>query len=364
MRYYILFFIICIIYLYFNNTHNILVYRDLKYYRFDGLKSPHKQSKDIIEPFNTIFQNNNIRMGNSYKDSNIIFFKLLTDYIFLFDTLYNIKHPLFIYGIKSIDLLSSKSTLYSVLSKNQSLVYKYTPITYILEDENNYNELLDDFDKSKLYILKKNIQRQKGCTITNNLEYLKNSKEQGYVVAQELLQNPFTVNGHKINLRQYLILIIKKDVKSFLYNDGFMYYTPKKFKKGSIDKDRHITTGYIDREIYKQNPLTVKDFYKSLGNKQSTILKNNLIKLFNFVIKSYKPHLLHYDSNHHVNFMILGCDVAVDNSLGCKLMEINKGPDLSYKDKKDKQVKFNLIKNTLHEINLINSPHNNFIHLN
>ena len=62
--------------------------------------------------------------------------------------------------------------------------------------------------------------------------------------------------------------------------------------------------------------------------------------------------------------MILGCDVAVNKNLECKIMEINKGPDLTYKDERDKTVKYNLVKDTLDIIGLINNPNNNFIDLN
>ena len=44
-------------------------------------------------------------------------------------------------------------------------------------------------------------------------------------------------------------------------------------------------------------------------------------------------------------------------------MEINKGPDLGYKDDRDKAVKFALMQNTLHTAGVINAPHSNFIQL-
>jgi hypothetical protein len=143
-----------------------------------------------------------------------------------------------------------------------------------------------------------------------------------------------------------------------------MYYTPKKFVKDSIDKDRHITSGYIDRSIYDKNPLTVKNLYNFLGIEKATKLKRNIAEMFKYVASSYEPVLLKNDSNKHLNFAIMGCDVAVDDKLGCKIMEINKGPDLSYKDEKDKAVKMQLIKDTMHKIGLIHSPNNNFIDLN
>ena len=45
--------------------------------------------------------------------------------------------------------------------------------------------------------------------------------------------------------------------------------------------------------------------------------------------------------------MLLGCDVAPDQYLNVKLMEINKGPDLSPKDQRDKELKYEMISETL-----------------
>lgn len=361
MRFYILILILLSIYVYLSyiTPRNS---RSLYYYRFDKNVSVTKPSSELIEPFETLFKTNRIKKSKSYRNANVIFFHLLTDYIFMFPKIISLKQPVCVYGLRSVDILANKALLYTTLfSADKRLSKRFTPVTYVLENPNQYERLLNDFDESKLYILKKNIQRQRGCTITNNYDYLKDSLEKEYVVAQELLQNPLLVSGHKINLRQYLVIIVKKNVKCLLYDDGFIYYTPKPFRKNSIDKDRHITTGYIDRRIYEENPLTVKQLYEHLGHIKTKTLKRNLVELFGFVAASYKHLLLKHDANHHTNFIILGCDVAVDNRLDCKIMEINKGPDLSYKDVRDKRIKYNLVKNTLGAVGLIPSSSNNFI---
>jgi len=274
------------------------------------------------------------------------------------------ESPKYIYSLRSIDILANKALLPKVLSENKYLLNRFTPKTYVLSDKDDVQKLEANFDQDKLYILKKNVQRQKGCTITNNLNYIKTWNKNDYVVCQELLMNPYTINGHKINLRCYMLIIVKKDVKCMLYRDGFMYYPPKKFDKRSTDKDAHITTGYIDRKIYEENPLTIKDLYKSLGIEKRKILQKNLLELFEYIAHSYGKNLYKNDSNHHTNFVILGCDVAVDSELDCKIMELNKGPDLSYKDKRDKEVKYNMVKDMLYHIGLTNHKNKNFIAVN
>ena len=50
--------------------------------------------------------------------------------------------------------------------------------------------------------MKKNVQRQEGIRITKDFDQLLNGIKDEYIIVQELLQNPFLVNGRKINLRE------------------------------------------------------------------------------------------------------------------------------------------------------------------
>ena len=110
-----------------------------------------------------------------------------------------------------------------------------------------------------------------------------------------------------------------------------MYYTPKYFNYKSKDKDSHITTGYIDRKVYSKNPLTLYDFYKYLDKNgyNSKLLKDNIKNLFYNIMNALKePICNNKNLKNTVRFQIFGADVAPDNLLNVKLIEINKGPDL------------------------------------
>lgn len=335
-------------------------------FKFSKSKSAtHNDLGNAPQSFKEVFKTHNIVPSQSFTQANLIMFTLLVDYQDLVNDILAIKSPINIYSLLSIDTFANKAKLFEILSNGNNQYMHYLPETYILHNENSVLNLRKNFKQSQLYILKKNIQRQKGCTITNNLNFIMGAKHKNYVVCQELLQNPYTINGHKINIRQYLVVFVNNGQCTFkLFDDGFMYYTPKKFKMNSVDKDRHITTGYIDREIYTRNPMTFKDFKRTeLTKKMLMTFEKNLLKLFKFVKKQYIPTVLSLDSNHHNNFAILGCDVAVCDDLECILIEINKGPDLSYKDIKDSAVKKTLVSSVLHDIGLINNPHNNLIYI-
>ena len=49
----------------------------------------------------------------------------------------------------------------------------------------------------------------------------------------------------------------------------------------------------------------------------------------------------------------MGCDIAPDNELKVKVLEINKGPDVMYKDERDKKVKYNLVLDMFEKIGII-----------
>lgn len=367
MKHFLIFLCILItIYLYLNHHHHNIVNKKktLTYYKFDKSLSLTNDLNDTQTIFKEICSDNDIHYINSVNQANIVFFTLLTDYIQVSYQLLKLNNIKYIYSIKSIDLLASKSILFeflhNALSKKE--LNNTVPVTYIIQNELELNEFKKQFNQNKMYILKKNVQRQKGCTITNNLEYiLQNANE--YVVCQELLINPYLIDGYKINLRVYLLIIIKKTPNLYIYNDGFIYYAPKKFDPSSVDDNVHITTGYIDRKMYDNKPMTIQEYLKTLNIHDKNTLNFNIKRVFKNVHKSYYNYLSKYDSSNKTNFVICGADIAVDINLNCKLMEINKGPDLSYKDDRDKIVKYNLVNDAYKVVGLTDGFSENYIHI-
>lgn len=337
----------------------ILQIKKKYYYKFASVY----KKKDNPIPFKNSLRSFNILETRSISQAQFIFFSFLIDYQYYYKIISNLP-PKYVYSLLSIDLLASKSTMYKILKQNSSIsqLYKYCPRTYILDDPQDIVMLKSEFTPRNAYIIKKNLQRQTGCKITNNLNLIMNSSNEQYVVCQRMLGSPYLIGGHKINLRQYLLLIVDKRMKAYLYNDGFVYYTPKQYQASSLEQDRNITTGYIDRRIYDKYPMTVKELYNYIGIDHTNKLKIELQRLFEYIVAAYRNIIESNDGNKHTNFVVLGCDVAVHTNLDCKIMEINKGPDLSYKDERDKKVKQNMILDVFQKIGIIkHSTTNNFV---
>jgi hypothetical protein len=334
----------------------------------------------VTENIKKVFEENNIKENNENSESNI-YLPCTYDNIEKEIENMNLKkdkqNKVFI--IHNADQIVAKDYLWKNLVAKYGLDECLTlmPMTYILYENNDVKRLKEEYEENKLFILKKNIQRQEGLKICNNLDDIIKNKTD-YVLAQELLQDPYLINGRKINLRIYVLVVCNKDMYDvYAYNDGFMYYTKDLFKQNSLDFGPNITTGYIDRWVYDVNPLTHQDFreyldkntrdltsveesVKNKGIKLSKYVFNNINELIKKVFSAFHGKIGNGEKLYdHLSFQLFGVDVAIDENLDAKIMEVNKGPDLGSKDKRDGDLKKGLIKDILKIINAIENDDNN-----
>ena len=270
-----------------------------------------------------------------------------------------------IFIIKGGDNLSRKDTLWKKLDERYGeAASQYMPKTYLLGQHTDLQKLSKEYSSDKVYILKKNIQRQEGLKMTKNKQELLEGKSHGYVVAQEMLQDPYLIDGRKTNCRFYLLVMCRGGKKAgYLYNDGFMYYTPSAFRTGSMEKDQVITAGLStarrDAKFYKTHPLTLQDFQKTLRRSQNP--KERGVDIFrevgvllNKVLQASSPSFC-TDSTlkDRTTFQLFGCDIAFNNMLKPQLIEINKGPDMSSRSQKEVQVKDGLMEHIFQEVGVV-----------
>lgn len=289
--------------------------------------------------------------------------------------------------IDNIDNMVAKEWLWKNMEKHHGIkkTETFMPKSYMLNDNADIERFLQDYDSKKIYIMKKNIQRQEGLKITNDKADILNGKYNDFKLVQELLQNPYLINGRKINLRCYVLVMCNNNkINVYNYNDGFMYYTPKLFVKNSLDSDVNITTGYIDRKVYEENPLTHQDFRlylddekRNLSEKEKYIrgrgmkisnicfdkinelIKNIFVSFIGIICKTKK-----FNQNNTL-FELFGIDIAIDDKLNCMVMEVNKGPDMGAKDGRDYELKKKVVKDIFRLVNMIedNEEENGFVNV-
>lgn len=313
-----------------------------------SLKEPSQASKDYFIDNCVSGNNPNVYLISDFMNAN----KEL-DYC---------KNYIYKDGLYNMDYLVSKKGLYYVLG-NKS----YLPLTYSRE---LFLEYLYNCKKSgmvttdRIYIMKKDIQRQQGLYISNNVCDMIKELDTSYVIVQEYLKDPYIINDivskvsekqeyivkRKINIRVYVLVVIKWGVKNvYVYNDGFLYYTSGEFKYDMLNtesnsiSDNMITSGYIDRDIYERNPLTIKDLQ---------IHEPKFNNLFKSICKSVKEIMNvyfykgYFEKSNNISYQIFGMDVEPDSKMeSFKILEFNKCPDLNAKDNgRDCILKNNLVK--------------------
>lgn len=282
--------------------------------------------------------------------------------------------------LENCDEIVAKELLWKHIVKHYDYPIAKTllPNSYILYDDNDVNRFKYEYDPAKIYIMKKNIQRQEGLKITNDKDEIINGyNSNGYVLAQELLQNPYIISGRKTNMRFYVLVVCKGDNMSvFVYRDGFMYYTKDLFQPGSLEDGPNITTGYIDRSVYDENPLTHEDLRTYLddtnrqnlsdtetsirlqGLKISEVYFGRIYNLIRQIFMAFVGKLsgvagARKFNDTNTSFQMFGVDIAVDNKLNPMVMEVNKGPDLGAKDKRDSELKHGAVRNMFKVIGAI-----------
>lgn len=352
----------CVLYLYIYTKPGLVQkqYKQLTYFRYNDDGS---RRIPVINAIQDVLSKLNVNEATDPHDASILFLdKFNHQHIFkLIDKLDNYKDK-YLYTILTIDYISSKSELYRMMRSNvdEKTLHEIFPKSFLIDDSNDVKNLKHYMmeEKNNLIILKKNIQQQKGCKIIASFD----EKELAtYVIAQELLQNPFLIENRKINLRVYVLIKITNanEMSVYMYNDGFVYYTLYEYKANSSCPKSNLTSGLIDRVIYEKNPLTINDFRNYIGFDKTRIFNNNILTCFKKVFTALKKPIQDIESTFPMNkFVVMGADVAVDKDLGIKLMEINKGPDLRYKDEKDRNVKFSMLRDAFYELGLIDENKN------
>jgi hypothetical protein len=164
------------------------------------------------------------------------------------------------------------------------------------------------------------------------------------------------------------VLVICTDNKltSYVYKDGFMYYTKHEFVPNSLDFWSNVTTGYIDRWVYDINPLTHIDFKKYLDEKgiSSNVVFENVYKLIADLITSVDSKFCNEnDFNFCTTFQLFGIDIALNDKLEPKIIECNKGPNLIANDVRDGKLKTALVNDIFKVINVIDNDHNDFVQI-
>ena len=254
----------------------------------------------------------------------------------------------YVFGINGCDMIVSKNQIWKSLCEcyGRSHASTLMPESWVLDDDADM-DLFREFYRAnpdEMYILKKNVQRKEGLMLTNKFSDIVNAKSDDFRVVQRYTRDVFLVYGRKVNLRVYLLVVIK-DGQSFFYvsNIGKCIYTNKKYNPNNTDFENNITSFQLDMSVYNTHPRTFDDLRMYINKEKHNggdLLFNRIDELMKEVCGCLTKNL--YQSKNiggTTSFQLFGADVIFDNNLHPYLLEFNKGPDMTAKDSLDEAMK-------------------------
>lgn len=268
-----------------------------------------------------------------------------------------------ILGIQGADYFAAKDRAWRMLVKKYGRLRAsiYMPESWVTYDQHDMESFVSQAKKNPnaMYIMKKNIQQQMGLHIFTDPSEAAAAWSNGFVVIQRILGNPFIINGRKINLRVYVLVVCDKNGKRlYVYEDGFVYYSKVPYVTGKT-REEIITTGYIDRGVYEGNPLTFKDFIRYVHEHHGARYVDNFMRSRNYVLQGFmEAAQTHFcsEANNKVTFaQSFGIDIQPNKDLtDVKILEWNKGQSLEIMDARDGNLKQKMIDDIYRTIGVVN----------
>jgi len=308
----------------------------------------------IVKEF---LNNNNIKRTYNYNDNWLLFMPCTYNNIEKeLNVINNVNNKL-LFGVHGCDLIVSKNNIWKLLEnkygRNEAI--NIMPETYILSNKNHMEMFKKTYNPNNVYIMKKNIQRKKGLLLTSNYNLITNNDDDKFRIVQKYMKNTFMINKRKLNLRIYLLIVVKNNkLTSYYYKNGKCIYTNKDYNN-SLELEENITSLNMDVSIYKKNPFDLFELCKYLGNDKYLILLNNLKNNLKKLENCYKNILLKLNINNNNNtyFQLFGLDYIFSKELDVYLLELNKGPDMSSKNDKDYILKSRVYEDLFNLVNIV-----------
>jgi hypothetical protein len=348
------------------NFLNLINHVNYKYYRC--------YDKPLGSVIQKIFDKYNIKNSNNDWDIYIPCGYNNVEDELLNITIYDNPYKKYIFGINGCDYIVSKNEIWKALVEcyGRFEASKLMPETYILDDPNEMLLFSKYFNTAAndIYILKKNIQRKEGLKLTRNYFDIINSVKEDFKVCQKYIKNLFLINGRKVNLRFYLLIIIKNNyIYFYVSNIGKCIYTNKIYNDDDLDFESNITSYNFDINIYNKNPRDFEELKMYINNYfQNNNKASKLFNKINILIKQVCMCLTNkiYQSNNIkgcTSFQLYGGDIIINNDLHPYLLEFNKGPDMEPKDKLDEILKENIQKDIFKTLGIIHDNQPNSYYL-
>jgi len=187
-----------------------------------------------------------------------------------------------------------------------------------------------------------------GIEIKENIDAMNKVKD--ITIVQKYIDNPYLINGHKFDMRLYVLITSFDPLMIYLYGDGLVRFATQPYSNDSenvSNKFIHLTNFEINKHgdfIYNNDPSercghkwSLKSLWKHLKEWGLPVEEFGIIwtRIRDLVIKSVLSGLKglredfrkSYDSRYNC-YKILGYDVMLDATFCPHLLEVNSRPSV------------------------------------
>ncbi|XP_026510629.1 tubulin polyglutamylase TTLL6 [Terrapene carolina triunguis] len=264
-----------------------------------------------------------------------------------------------------------------LLARNMSRMLKlfpkefnFFPRTWCLPADYGDLQTYSRSRKHKTYICKPDSGCQgRGIFITRSVKDIKPGED---MICQLYISRPFIIDRFKFDLRIYVLVTSCDPLRIFVYNEGLARFATSAYSDPSHSNLDDVCMHLTNYSINKHSTNFVRDEDSGSKRKLSTFNKymqkhgydtdQMWLDIEDVIIKtliSAHPIIKHnYHTcfpNHTVGsacFEILGFDILLDHKLKPWLLEVNHSPSFTTDSWLDKEVKDQLLYDTLVLINL------------
>ncbi|XP_026566551.1 tubulin polyglutamylase TTLL6 [Pseudonaja textilis] len=264
-----------------------------------------------------------------------------------------------------------------LLARNMSRMLKlfpkefnFFPKTWCLPADYGELQAFGRSKKHKTYICKPDSGCQgKGIFITKTVRDIKPGED---LICQLYISKPFIIDGFKFDLRIYVLVTSCDPLRVFVYEEGLARFATSMYSDPSQSNLDNVCMHLTNYSINKHSANFVRDEDSGSKRKLSTFnkymeqngydtgkiwkdIEDVVIKTLISAHPVLKHNYLTCFPNHimwSACFEILGFDILLDRKLKPWLLEVNHSPSFSTDSWLDKEVKDQLLYDTLILINL------------
>ncbi|XP_042333598.1 tubulin polyglutamylase TTLL6 [Sceloporus undulatus] len=248
--------------------------------------------------------------------------------------------------------------------------FNFFPRTWCLPADYGELQAFGRLKKHKTYICKPDSGCQgRGIFITKTVKDIKPGED---MICQLYISKPFIIDGFKFDLRVYVLVTSCDPLRVFVYNEGLARFATSAYSDPSQSNLDDVCMHLTNYSINKHSANFVRDEDSGSKRKLSTFnkymeqngyetekiwkdIEDVVIKTLISAHPIIKHNYLTCFPNHTMwsaCFEILGFDILLDRKLKPWLLEVNHSPSFSTDSWLDREVKDQLLYDTLVLINL------------